>query len=317
MCKSAYFNISANYFGRILTSGLLCLALAFLFGSSVSAQAVKPSVVFEKIWVDYDVTEGGQKGMRIHLKFRVLRMKGLDSAVRITYETGDGKKLRDKNKKYSTVGGDVAVFKNLKIDYDPGYYDDLVLFMPYSELDLSPGEYDLKMDVDLIYKNGELIQHLTFYDFVFTQPGTTTLTAPLPDPIDENEGKATVEKVWIDYDVFENGKKGMRIHVKFKVYGLKGVDSYLAAYFERSNGDKVMGKTTSFRSTTGQLAVYKALKPGYEPTVYEDAQLFLPYEEIQLGSGVYNLKIDIDLIYKDGSLFQHMTWYDFVFRRQQ
>src|SRR6476660_157879 len=152
------------------------------------------------------------------------------------------------------------------------------MFMPYDELDLAPGDYNLRMDVDLIYKEGGLIQHLTFEEFDFTKPG------------EEKVGEATVEKVWVDYDVMENGKRGMRIHVDFTVRGLKGVESYLAIYFEHQDGTKLTNSNTSYSSKNGQLAVYKSLKPGYEPTVYEDAQLFLPYDQIKLGNGVFDLK---------------------------
>lgn len=31
-----------------------------------------------------------------------------------------------------------------------------------------------------------------------------------------------VENVWVDYDQWQNGKKGMLIHVKFTVDGMKG-----------------------------------------------------------------------------------------------
>jgi hypothetical protein len=51
----------------------------------------------------------------------------------------------------------------------PGYtetvYDDLKLFMPYAELNLGSGKHDLTMDADIIYKNGDLIKHLKYYDF--------------------------------------------------------------------------------------------------------------------------------------------------------
>jgi hypothetical protein len=173
------------------------------------------------------------------------------------------------------------------------------------------------MDVDLIYKSGGLIQHLTFEDFSFTQPESDVDEAPLP-PADNTPTnlKATVEKVWVDYGVIENGKTGMRIHVNFTVRGLKGVESYLAIYFERKNGDKLLNTNPTY-SKDGQLAVLKGLRPGFEPTTYEDAQLFLPYEEIKLGRGVFDLKMDIDLIYKNGDLFQHLDFYEFVFKRAQ
>jgi hypothetical protein len=325
MDKSRLIWKKLNRFNRLLVSGLLGLLVVISLNTAANAQtcrsATKPCAEFEKIWVDYDVTENGLKGMRIHTKLSVYKMKNVASAIAIYFETGDGKRLRDNNKKYYTTTGDVTVQRELKIDYDPGVYSDLTVFMPYSELDLSPGEYDLKMDVDLIYKGGGLIQHLTFESFVFTQPDSDVDEAPLPPPADNTptttDLKATVEKVWVDYDITQNGKRGMLIHVNFTVRGLKGVDSYLAIYFERKNGDKMMNTNPTYASKDGQLAVYKSLKPGYEPTVYEDAQLFLPYEEIKIGKGVFDLKMDIDLIYKNGTLFQHLDFYEFVFRRQQ
>jgi hypothetical protein len=323
-------------FNRLIVSGLIAALAVISLNTAISAQsnvqsckaATKPCAEFEKIWVDYDVTENGRKGMRIHTKLSVYRMKGVASALAVYFETGDGKRLRDKNKSYYTTSGDVTVQRELIIDYDPGVYSDLTVFMPYSELDLAPGEYDLKMDVDLIHKNGGLIQHLTFENFVFTQPDTKTQPdtrnddveeAPLPpsDDTPSTTQKASVEKVWVDYDVTENGKRGMRIHVNFTVRGLKGVESYLAIYFERKNGEKLMNTNAAYSSKNGRLAIYKSLKPGFEPTVYEDAQLFLPYEEIKIGKGVFDMKMDINLIYKNGDLFQHLGFEEFVFRRQQ
>lgn len=309
-----------NWFNRLMVSGLLGLLVMTALNATVKAQPRSTSSgKLDRIWVDYDVTEGGKKGMRIHTKFTVYGMKNVASYLAIYFETSDGKRLKDNNKKFYSTSGEVAVYKELQIDYDPGVYSDLVVFMPYSELDLSPGEYDLRMDVDLIYKSGGLIQHLTFESFVYTAPDTEEeFEAPLP-PTSGNTGetKATVEKVWVDYDITENGRRGMRIHVNFTVRGLKGVESYLAIYFERKNGDKLLNSNASYSSKNGQLAVFKSLKPGYEPTVYEDAQLFLPYEEIKIGKGVFDMKMDIDLIYKNGDLFQHLDFHDFVFRRQQ
>jgi hypothetical protein len=311
---------------RLMVSGLLGLLAVISLNTAVNAQsntqscksATKPCAEFERIWIDYDVMENGLKGMLIHTKLSVYRMKGVASAIAISFQTGDGKKLRDKNKIYYAPNGDVSVQRELRIDFDPGAYSDLTVFMPYSELDLSPGEYDLKMDVDLIYKSGTLIQHLTFEDFVYKQPDLEVEEAPLP-PADNTpvNQKATLEKVWVDYDIMRNGKRGMLIHVNFTVRALKGVDSYLAIYFERKNGDKLLNTNPTYSSKDGQLAVYMPLKPDYDPAVFEDTQLFLPYEEIKVGKGVFDMKMDIDLVYKNGGVFQHIDFYEFVFRRQQ
>jgi hypothetical protein len=320
MCKLEFSKETANRFGRIFLSGIVFLLTAFSVSISVNAQrtAVKPNATFEKIWVDYNVTEGGQKGMRIHLKFNVRAMKGADAAVRIYFLTPDGKNLLDKNSNFASAAGYVALYKNLKIDYDPGFYEDLAVFMPYGELDLEGGEYDLKMVVDLIYRvSGEFIQRLTTYDFNYTQPETEpTNMAPPPNDIGDlptSKPVFTFDKTWIDYDVFEGGKKGMRIHVKFTVKNMKGVDSYLRIRVARQN-DEFLKSTSNFSTDAGELAVSKKLTPAYDLTYYNDEKLFLPYEEIKLGRGVFNLKLDVDIVSPDEEVIQHLGWHNFVYR---
>ncbi len=134
-----------------------------------------------------------------------------------------------------------------------------------------------------------------------------------PTPKVSGDGEAEVERVWVDYDVTEGGKKGMRIHVSFTVHDLKDIDSYLAIYFEKENGDRLYTNNKSFRSTDGQVAVFYALKPAYDDALYKDTKLFMPYDEFNLDTGKYNLKMDIDVIYKNGDMFKHMQYYDFIY----
>lgn len=134
-----------------------------------------------------------------------------------------------------------------------------------------------------------------------------------PTTTTNKEGEAEVDKMWVDYNVSEGGKKGMRIHVKFTVHDLKGIDSYLAIYFEKENGDKLYTNNKTYRSKDGQVAVYKSLKPAYKDTVYDDATLFIPYDEFNLDDGKYDLKMDVDVIYENGDMFKHMKYYDFTY----
>ena len=268
-----------------------------------------PSASFDKLWVDYDITEDGLKGMRIHIKFTTYQMKDMDAylAIYFEYSNEQGGTLKDKNGKFNSTAGDVALYKSINPQYDPAVYDDLQVFMPYSELDLDPGSYELTMDVKLIYKTGGEIQHLTYYDFEYTKPGENG-GAPV------SAATATFDKMWVDYDITDDGRKGMRIHVKFSALHMKGVDSYVAIYFEKKDGEKLKTTNTDYQSKSGQVALYKALNPGYDPeTVYSDLQLFMPYAELNLGSGKFDLKMDVDVIYKKGDLIKHLNYYDFWF----
>ena len=269
-----------------------------------------PSATFDKMWVDYDITEDGVKGMRIHVKFTAYDMLNMDAymAIYFAYDGENGTSLKDKNQKYYSTSGDVAVYKSIKPLYNPAVFDDLQVFMPYSELDLDPGRYDLTMDVKIIYKEGGLIQKLTSYDFEYTKPGTNA-SGGAPVAV----ASATFDKLWVDYDVTENGRKGMRIHVKFSVSKLKNVDSYLAVYFEKKDGEKLKTSSSDYGSKSGQVAIYKSLLPNYDETDYNDLQLFMPYSELNLGTGKFDLKMDVDVIYKNGDLVKHLDYHDFWF----
>lgn len=161
-----------------------------------------------------------------------------------------------------------------------------------------------------------------------TSPSSSASTSPSKSPTksptetpDEtptprtNDGKmsGSLQRMWIDYNVTEGGEKGMMIHVSYKVTGMKGVPSYLALYFSKENGEKLKSDTTGFKSADGQLALYKEMDPGFDPAVYEDTQLFLPYDEIDLPPGKYNLEISADIIYKEGGLIKHLKDHPFVF----
>ena len=280
--------------------------------ASASPLRFEPRATFDKLWVDYDVTQDDILGMTIHVKFTAYDMKDMDSYLAIYFQHSDGDKsfLKDKNDKFVSSAGDVALYKSIKPAYNPAVYEDLSVFMPYGELDLSPGEYKLSMDVKLIYKAGGVISKLTTYDFEYTKPGSTTGGSPgAPATVAD----AKFEKVWVDYDVTEDGKKGMRIHVKFSLINLKDVDAYMAIYFTKKNGDVIKGTSSVYRSTNGQAAVFKSLKAGYDESVYDDLKLFMPYNEFNLGTGKFDLNMDVSVIYKNGDLVKQLTTKEFWF----
>ncbi len=167
----------------------------------------------------------------------------------------------------------------------------------------------MKLDIDLSYEDGELIQHLTFKEFEFTSGGGSTIDTPTKTAI-----SATVKRVWIDYNITQNKRRGMLIHVNFEVVGLKSVDSKLTVRVRRDN-DTFLLSESSYSNANGELEVSFSMKPGYATTVYEDADIFLPYDEIILRKGSWDLKLDIDLNYEDGTLIDHIAYHEFEFTK--
>jgi len=140
-------------------------------------------------------------------------------------------------------------------------------------------------------------------------------TNPSDDKPKSDKASAEFEKMWVDYNVTENGRLGMRIHAKFTVHNLKGVDSYMAIYFEKADGTILKSTDKGFSSKDGRVAVYRSMKPGYEDTIYKDLDVFMPYDQLKLSRGKYNLKMDVDVIYENGGLVEHMNYYEFEYEK--
>lgn len=290
------------FFAAVL--GLLLLPSFVTVRANTGKTPVEPRATFGRMWVDYNITQGGVNGMLIHVNFTVYDMKATDCQLRVSFQDETGKPLRDKNKRYFTTAGDVLVYANLKPATNPAVYNDYTLFMPYAELDLPDGNYNLKMDVDLFYADGQMISHLTLYDFTYKQGNI----------------KPTVksDRVWVDYDVTEKGQFGMLIHIKFSVSNMKGVDSRLVIYFDRLTNAQTKAYSRLRSSDNryqrdGNVAAEIALKPGFDITEYADLRVFIPYNELHLTAGEHSLKMDIDIIYENGEPVEHLAFHEFSY----
>ncbi|MEP6903186.1 MAG: hypothetical protein ABJA66_15665 [Actinomycetota bacterium] len=140
--------------------------------------------------------------------------------------------------------------------------------------------------------------------------------APSPKPVTTEKASVSGEKIWVDYGVTENGRLGMRIHVKFSVKNMKNEDSFLAIYFEKSNGTSLKTTNKKFAAKDGTVAVYRSMKPGYDEADYKDFDVFMPYDELNLGRGKYDLKMDADVIMENGDFVGHLDYHEFTYERK-
>lgn len=104
--------------------------------------------------------ESGEKTLKIYPQGFVEngRNKSLSYAAYFFY--GDGEPLEDNNGRFSSKNGQVAVlYKRPENDQKRFYinkYEDWSLEIPYKELDLSPGIYDLKYYLVVYYDSFEI-----------------------------------------------------------------------------------------------------------------------------------------------------------------
>ncbi len=269
--------------------------------------------IFDKLWIDYNVIENGLKGMRVHSKFALKNLKDEPLILTVRVQKEDGDPLLTKNVKYRNNSGQFATFKKIRAAYQSTVFKDVSVFLPYSEFAVRPGDHSLKVDADLIFPDGNLLKHFTLHPFKFTKPvGKNASNRKIPPPAD---AAFKVEKMWIDYDIFRNGKKGLLVHIRATVEQLKGYNIQFAAVVERKNGDQILGKT--MRSVTGSLTAYYDVVPKYDSTSFNNVEMFIPYEEFTVQKGIHNLRIHVDIIYPGTKFNLHGSYHPFRFRRRR
>ncbi len=127
--------------------------------------------------------------------------------------------------------------------------------------------------------------------------------------------EAVYEGARIVHNVTVNGEKGMQVHAKFRVrYGLN-TPCMLIAYFYYEDAENTPLKTDDpeYRDKKGGVATRVNFTPAYDPALYEDLQLFMPYKALNMESGqTYQLKFYLALYDKEGGrFFGKSGWYKF------
>ena len=145
-------------------------------------------------------------------------------------------------------------------------------------------------------------------------PKSATPAAPPPET--NSSPAASFENMRVDYNVTENGRFGMRIHIDFTTYNLKGVESDVVIRFQQEDDSYLLTNKGAYKTKNGEVAVSRALKPGFDTAVYNDLQFFMPYNEFRLSRGKYNLKMDVDLNYRNGEVIQHLNFYEFEYEEK-
>ena len=94
------------------------------------------------------------------------------------------------------------------------------------------------------------------------------------------ERAATIQDVTVDHNVYEDGKKGMKIHVKFNIKQCKGESCRAIAYFYYADGTSVKDTNGQYKDAGGNVSSGTDFKPGYDDTDYKDLVIFIPNAEI-------------------------------------
>ncbi len=132
----------------------------------------------------------------------------------------------------------------------------------------------------------------------YTNGNTTTYSEPITN---NSVASATIEKVWVDHNIFNGTLKGMNIHIKFKADNMKDKVGRVVAYFKYANGTALKDNNNSYNTKGGNVACFNDFTPIYSSSIFTDYVLFMPYDELHLESGKTSCKFKIEIQQKNTS----------------
>ncbi len=94
--------------------------------------------VIRGVRLEHNVFVNGEKGMRIHVDFTVAGHLGMDCKALVYGYHKNGLRLEDQDGWYTTMDGHVATHADFRPGYATALYEDLQMFLPYSQLHLDP-----------------------------------------------------------------------------------------------------------------------------------------------------------------------------------
>jgi hypothetical protein len=130
----------------------------------------------------------------------------------------------------------------------------------------------------------------------------------LPD-----DPEAIFQGARIVHNVTVDGVTGMRVHAKFTVKYGYDVRCRMIAYFYYDDGSPLKSGDKNYSTSDGQVSARALFTPKYDPAVYNDLQLFVPYEALNMEEGdEYDLKFYLALYDNEGNrFFGKSGWYKF------
>jgi hypothetical protein len=169
------------------------------------------------------------------------------------------------------------------------------------------------------YETYSELQYVYRYRYVYdcalvvTEPKSATSSSK--NSINELVPSGEFEKVWVDHSVYENQKKGMRIHAKFDVRNLKAKECRVNAYFYYASGKPLKDFNDKFSTTNGNVAMHEEFTPSYKSSTFKDFQLFMPYSELDRAAGEYKLKFVLKLSCEGLGFLAESEDYEFSYSR--
>jgi uncharacterized caspase-like protein len=259
----------------------------------------------ENIRTEYDVCQEGRKGMLVHAHVSIKGLKGAKAEVSLYFNKADGSTLKDRDGRYKTGAGQVSTHVKLTPNYDDTNWKDLQLFMPYKQLHLAIGKHDLKFDL-------YVWDHSSGKSVKLAQSDWQNFT------VTDNGKWATLDDVRVEHNIYQGQKKGMRLHSRLNIAGLKGQSAEVAAYFYFKGGAALKDFDDAYNTSGGKVEVHERVTPGHTTAEWKDFKIFMPYDQLHLAKGKSDCKFYMAVWDQSGSSAAKLTesgWTNFDYSK--
>ncbi len=136
---------------KTLLTLMLCMgAFIATINTSLAQSAQIRSMTTTHNAVMNDIT-----GIKIGVEFDVSGMNNATGTCAAYFHFGNGAIVKDFNKSYYAINGQVSTSEKFTPIYDNSYYKSLELFIPYSELHMNPGTYELYYIINVFNQYGK------------------------------------------------------------------------------------------------------------------------------------------------------------------
>lgn len=273
-------------------------------GTSSSSTDSNVSGYINSITVDHNQTSDGKQGMIIHVNFNVLNMKGKQGSVYAYFYDANDEALVSTGgeEKYETSGSPsyVLTYDTFTPKYDNTKFSDFKLFIPYAELHQS-GTSPRTLKFKVCLWNDSATPHNEFYigsENTFTySPNSQNTTTP----------SATINRLWVEHNVFDNGVKGMKVHVDFNVENMKGRTVYNCVYFYKADN-----RIKLVDGSGNHISVIESTTANYDNSHWEDWWIFVPNDKIfNASNSDGNYSLDVEIHNDNGRSIGHQYNYQF------
>lgn len=178
---------------------------------------------------------------------------------------------------------DKQVFDRYSVSMTNKSYDPKSIMHYPVPADFTLDQYSVGENTDLSANDKKLIAELYPFNKEYPVNNKTALWSKLQD-------------LQIDYNATENDKPGIRIKQNFLIYNAQNNKCIMSVYFyDADNSKPLVDKNGIKSSADGKVASYVYFTPGYAVTQYKELTVFLPYDELDLGSGSFRLKCYVAL----------------------